>query len=111
MRVVVGGRELEHGAELVRGLVVAVDAEVRDAERFPDRSLVRLALLRLLERNGGLRGHPLSEVLAALLEQVVGRLAHRRYGKFSSTKSSGSVKSRVFPISIASTRSPASIVS
>ena len=50
MGVVVGRRELEHRAELRLGLVPALDAEVRDAERLADRRLVRLAPLRLLER-------------------------------------------------------------
>src|SRR5438874_1592039 len=101
VRVVVRRRDLEHGAELALGLVVAVNAEVGDAERLADRGLVRLALLGLLQRDGGLRGHALLQVLAPELEQVVRRLAHRRYGKFSSTKSSGSVKSLVVPIGTA----------
>src|SRR5207302_4240261 len=59
--------------------------------------------------HGRLRGAALAQMRAALLEQVVGALAHRfKYGKFSSTKSSGSVKSRVFPISTPAILSPAS---
>ena len=104
VRVVVRRRDVEHRAELGLSLVVAVDAEVRDPERLADRRLVRLAPLRLLQRHGGLGGHALLRRAPALLEEAVGLLiAHRRYGKFSSTKSSGSVKSRVFPISIADT--------
>src|SRR5258706_15719753 len=79
----------------------AADAEVRDAERLADRRLLRLALLRLLERNGRLRGHAALEVGAALLKEAVGRLAHcGREGKFSRTKSTGRVNPRVFPISV-----------
>ena len=75
MRVVVGRRELEDRPELVGGLVVAADAEVRDPERLADRRLVRLPPLRLLERHGRLCRHPLLQVPAALLEVVVD-LAH-----------------------------------
>ena len=88
------------GAELALGLAVALDAEVRDPERLADRRLVRLAPLRLLERHGRLRGHALASDAAGPAGTVVG-LAHinpRRYGKFSSTKSSGLVKSRVGPV-------------
>src|SRR5688500_2777160 len=35
--VVVGGRDLEHRAELPRRVVIALDPEVRDAERLSDR--------------------------------------------------------------------------
>jgi hypothetical protein len=75
VRVVVVRGELEDRSELRRGLVVAADAEVRDPERLADRRLVRLAPLRLLERHGRLRGHPLLEMPPALLEIVVD-LAH-----------------------------------
>ena len=110
MRVVVRRRELEHGAELRLGLAVAPDPEVRDAERLADRRLVRLAALRLLERHGRLRRHPLPEVLPALLERsYVSLTATPGTRKFSLTKSSGCVKSRVGPISIARTAQPASI--
>src|SRR5262249_36112205 len=68
--------ELEHLAELRLGLGVAVDAEVRDPERLADRRLLRLAPLRLLERDRRLRGAALLEVGPALLEEVE-RLAHR----------------------------------
>src|SRR6266513_1710304 len=110
VRVMVGRRQLQHDAELLLRLLVALDAEVRDPERLADRRLARLAPLGLLQGDGRLRGTSLAEVRSSLLEEVVG-LGHvaLRYGKFSSTKSSGSVKSRVFPISIAVTGSPASI--
>ena len=61
--------------------------------------------------NRRLRRHPLAEVGSALLEEVV-RVAHLvlfRYGKFSSTKSSGSVKSRVLRSRSRRTGTPASI--
>src|SRR6187402_2774664 len=109
--VVLGRRQLEQRPELGLRLVPALEAEVRDPERLADRGLVGLALLRLLEGDGGLCRHPLAEVGAALLKEVV-RVAHVvlfRYGKFSSTKSSGSVKSRVLAISTAETAAPASI--
>ena len=99
VRVVVGRRELEHRAELLLGLVVAADAEVRDAERLADRRLVRLAPLRLLERDGRLRGHAVLEVRAALLEEVVGRLAH------ASDTESSPPPSQADPSSRASSRS------
>src|SRR2546421_89631 len=102
---VVDGRELEHLAELGLGLGVAVDTEIRDPECLADRRLLRLAGLRLLERDRGLGGHALLQVGPALLEKIEG-LAHRRYGKFSFTKSSGSVKSRAFPIWISATSRP-----
>src|SRR5206468_9731878 len=70
--VVVGGRELEQLPELALCLHVTVDAEVGDPERLADRGLLRLAALRLLERDGGLRGHALSKVGASLLKEVVG---------------------------------------
>src|SRR4029450_7816182 len=88
VRVVVGRRKVDHGAELGLRLLVALDPEVGDAERFADRRLVGLAPLRLLERDRGLRSSALLEVLPALLEEVVG-LAHRlppRYGEFSRVK-------------------------
>ena len=101
MGVVVRRRELEDGAELRLRLLPALDPEVRDPERLADRRLVGLEPLRLLERDGRLRGHALLEVGAALLEEVV-RVGHRclRYGKFSSSTSTGGVSSRVGPISI-----------
>src|SRR5256714_7151171 len=112
VRVVVGRRKLEHLPELGLGLLPAVDAEVRDPERLADRRLVRLAALRLLERDRRLRGAALLQVGPALLEEVVG-LAHvaPRYGKFSSTKSSADVKSRVGPISTPRISAPESIAS
>ena len=134
VRVVVGRRELEHRAELALRLAPALDPEVRDPERLPDRRLVRLEPLRLLERDRGLRGHALLEMVASALVEVV-RVAHCsrsgagkagtsarwggsveptprsafRYVKFSISRSSGVVRSRVGPISIPATRSPASI--
>ena len=105
VRIVVDRSELEHLAELGLGLGVAVDAEVRDSECLADRRFLGLAGLRLLERNRRLRGHAVLQVGSALLEKVEG-LAHRRYGKFSFTKSSGSVKSRAFPIGISATSRP-----
>src|SRR4051812_19154620 len=100
VRVVVRRRQLEDRTELRLGCVPVADAEVGDAERLADRGLVRLAELRLLERHGRLRGHPLREPLLAFAEELV-RVAHMplRYGKFSSIKSTGRVKSRVRPIS------------
>src|SRR5204862_1391907 len=103
--VVVDRRELEHGAELRLGGVPAPDPEVRDRKGLADRRLVRLALLRLLERHGGLCGHALGEPVAPLLKKCVD-VAHsspRRYGKFSCTKSTGNVKSRVGPTGAART--------
>src|SRR5262249_3895885 len=49
VRVVVVRGELQHRAELGLGLVPALDAEVREAQRLADRRLVRLPALRLLE--------------------------------------------------------------
>ena len=72
MRVVVGRRQLEHRAELRLGLLPAVDAEVRDAERLADRGLLGLAALRLLERDRRLRGVAVLQVRLPLLEEVVG---------------------------------------
>src|SRR6266496_2244068 len=46
------------------------------AVRLPDRRLLGLAPLRLLERDGGLRGHAPLEVGTALLEEAVRGLAH-----------------------------------
>src|SRR6266536_4124432 len=73
--VMVGGRQLEHGAKLLLRLLVALDSEIGDAERLADRRLVRLTPLRLLERDGRLRGAALAKVGASLLKEVVG-LAH-----------------------------------
>src|SRR6266508_776225 len=110
VRIVICGRKVEHRAKLLLRLLVALDSQIGDAECLADRRLVRLPPLRLLERDRRLRRPSLAQVGASLLEEVVG-LAHvdLKYGKFSSTKSSGSVKSRVFPISIDITVSPASI--
>src|SRR5215210_6602269 len=83
--VVVGRGELEHRPELPLRLVVAVDAEVRDPEGLADRRLVRLALLRLLQRDRRLGRHTLRQVLASLLKQVI-CLAHLRL--ISGTESS-----------------------
>ena len=76
VRVVVRRRELEHRPELRFGLPPALDPEVRDPERLADRGLVRLELLRLLERDRGLRGHAALQMAAALLKEVVG-VGHR----------------------------------
>src|SRR3954447_9010404 len=57
VRVVVVRRELQQLAELFLGLAPPPDPEVRDPERLADRSLVRLAPLRLLERDGRLGRH------------------------------------------------------
>src|SRR3954447_7798006 len=76
VRVVVGRRELEHDAELLLGLLVTLDAQVRDAERFADRRLAWLTTLRLLERNSRLGRPPLAQMGPPLLEKIVG-LAHR----------------------------------
>src|SRR5207247_1779303 len=73
--VMVCGRQLEKLAELVLGLLVALNPKVRDPERLANRSLVRLAPFRLLERDRRLRGPALPEVGPALLVKVVG-LAH-----------------------------------
>src|SRR6266498_3702648 len=73
--VMVGGRQLEHGAKLLLRLLVALDSEIGDAERLADRRLVRLTPLRLLERDGRLGGPALAKVGASLLKEVVG-LAH-----------------------------------
>src|SRR5262249_10849557 len=75
MGVVVGRRELEHDAELLFRLLVALDPQVGDAERLADRRLPRLAALRLLQRDRRLGGAALAEVRASLLVEVVG-LAH-----------------------------------
>src|SRR5207247_2397789 len=75
--IVVRRREVEHRAELALRLAPAVDAEVRDAERLADGRLVRLASLRLLERDRRLRGAAVLQVRLALLEKLVG-LAHGR---------------------------------
>ena len=72
VRVVVGGRELEHLAELVLGLAPARESEVGDAERLANRRLLRLEPLCLLERDRRLGGHPAAQMRAALLEEVVG---------------------------------------
>src|SRR5262249_5201183 len=93
--IVVRRSAFEHRPALRLGLAPAVDAEVRDAEGLADGGLLRLAALRLLERDRRLRGSALPEVRLALLEEVVG-LAHGvRYGKFSRIRSTGCVKSRV----------------
>src|SRR2546421_820389 len=108
--IVVDGRELEQLAELGLGGIPAPDAEVRDAERLPDRGLIRFPLLRLLECHRRLGRHAALQMGLALLEEAVRRLAHdSRYGKFSFTKSTGYVKSRVLPISNPAIRSPAAI--
>ena len=73
---VVGRRELEDLPELGGRLIGPAQAEVRDPERLPDRGLLRLAPLRLLQRDRGLCGHAVAEVAPALLEEVV-RVAHR----------------------------------
>src|SRR5262245_52161348 len=94
--IVVDRRQLERCPELRLCLVVPAEAKIGDAERLADRCLVRRAALRLLERHGRLRGLALAEPLAAFLKVVVD-VAHMpfRYPKFSTTKSTGCVKSRV----------------
>jgi hypothetical protein len=77
VRVVVDRLELENGAELLLGLGEAADPEVRDPERLPNRCLLGLPALRLLEGDRRLRVSPLGHVLTALSEEVI-RLAHRR---------------------------------
>src|SRR5438552_1337423 len=57
VRIVVGLRDIEVGAEFGLGLDVPPDAEVGDPVRLADRSLSRLPLLGLLERDSGLSGH------------------------------------------------------
>ena len=59
VRVVVDRRELEHGAELLLGVLPALEPEVRDPERLANRRLVRLEALRPLERYRRLRRAPL----------------------------------------------------
>ena len=76
MGVVVGRRELEHGAELRLGLPVALQAEVRDPQLLADRGLVGLEALGLLQRHRRLSSHALLQLLAAFLEQVVGLSHH-----------------------------------
>src|SRR5262249_20826908 len=100
----------ERSAELRLGLLVAAEAEVGDSERLPDRRLVRLAALGLLQRHSRLRGLAAPQPPPAFLEELVG-VGHSplRYPKFSSTKSNGSVKPRVGPISIPATRPPSSM--
>ena len=72
VRVVVGRRELlDDRPELALGLLPAVQPEVRDAERLADRRLLGLEPLRLLERDGRLRGHALSQPRLALAEVLV----------------------------------------
>src|SRR5205085_323631 len=108
--IVVDGRELEQLAELGLGGIPAPHAEGRDAERLPDRGLIRLPPLRLLECHRRLGRHAALQMGLALLEEAVRRLAHdSRYGKFSFTKSTGYVKSRVLPISNPAIGSPAAI--
>src|SRR5207247_8106953 len=110
VRIVVHRLQLEDLAELRLCLGEALDPEVRDAERLADRGLLGLAPLRLLERDGRLGGPSAREVLLPLSVEVVG-LAHtllQRYGKFSTTTSSGRVRSRVGPTSRARTSVPAS---
>src|SRR5439155_2060387 len=107
----VDGRYLEHRSELGLCLLVPPQAEVRNAEHLANRRLVGLAALRLLERNRRLGGAPFTKPPAPLLEVVVD-LAHPspidcRYGKFSTIKSSGNVKSRVRPISTPRRSAPA----
>src|SRR5205814_2037022 len=85
MRVVVGRREhLDDRAELALSVLPPRQAEVRDSEGFPDRRLLRLELLRPLERHGRLGGHSLPEPLLAFAKELVG-VAHDRYGMFSRT--------------------------
>ena len=76
VRVVVRRRKLEHSPELRLRLPPALDPEVRDPERLADRRLVRLELLRFLERDRGLGGHAALQVAPALLKEVI-RVAHR----------------------------------
>src|SRR3954463_6631112 len=108
MGVVVGRGELEDRAELGLGLRPSPQTEGGHPERPADRGLLGLEPLRLLEGHGRLRGHSLLQPPPALLEVVV-RVAHRRYGTFSRTRSTTVVRSRVRPISIADTSAPASI--
>src|SRR3954469_20453226 len=77
VRVVVVRRELQQLAELFLGLAPPPDPEVRDPERLADRSLVRLAPLRLLEREARLGRHDCPQMTTATLEEAVGRLTHR----------------------------------
>src|SRR5262249_51690784 len=74
--VVAHGRDLEQLPELRLGLRPAAEAEVGDPERLADRGLLRLAPLRLLERDGGLCRHAAPQVLASFLEEAVRALAH-----------------------------------
>src|SRR5262249_37890239 len=93
VRVVVDGRELEHGAELLLGFGEAAEPEVRDSERLANRRLVGRTALGLLQRDGRLRCHALSEPCPTLLEVVVD-LAHRRMPSLTLFQSTGRVKSR-----------------
>src|SRR5581483_5614869 len=101
VRIVVGRREiLDDRPELPFGVAPAGEPEVGDAERLANRRLLWLEPLRLLERHGRLRGHAASEPLLALAEELVGAVVahrHRRYGKFSRTRSTGFVSPRVRP--------------
>src|SRR5260221_10069152 len=64
--------QLDELPELHLGFVPASNAKVGDAERFPNRRLLRLPPLHLLERHCRLAWSSRSKVVAALLEQVVG---------------------------------------
>src|SRR3954452_13434237 len=109
MRVVVGRRELlDDRPELALGVLPAGEAEVGDPEGLPDRRLLRLEPLRLLERHGRLGRHPCSQPLLSFAEELVG-VAHDRYGKFSRTRSTGLVRPRVRPTWIADTSAPAPV--
>jgi hypothetical protein len=52
-RIVVGRVALDHGTELLARFGVAAGAEVRPAEGFADRALVRLQAAGPLQRDGG----------------------------------------------------------
>src|SRR5438046_8975079 len=70
VRVMVGRRQLQHDAELLLRLLVALDAEVRDPERLTDRRLARLAPLGLLKCDGRQCGPTISVGSSDLLVVV-----------------------------------------
>ena len=88
VRVVIGRRELEHLAELLLRLGVALDPQIRDSERFADRRLLRFAALCLLQWNRRLRGTAFAEMRSSLLIEVVS-LGHRPRRRFAAPPPGG----------------------
>src|ERR1019366_1054173 len=70
-REVVGRRPVDHGLELLRGLLIAPGVKQRAAQSLADRALVRCQIARARQRDGGLVVMSGLEQLGAAAEELI----------------------------------------